>query len=484
MKKVVCFAAAVLLAGPFALVSCKSGDDGDTVYVPYVPETSDENQNSLVETVAETPVITEQPQDATYALGQKTVNDLRVIASVSDGGSLSYQWFKDDKVIPGATSKRYTPDVSASGVFEYNCEVTNTLDSSVRKSTSSYAKITVQAGSDTVYAATPVITKNPVSASYKSGDTVAALSVVASVTDDGLAKAGTLSYQWYLNDEAVYGATSAEYTPWDGKAPDVKENTSYKFYCTITNTYNDATEESGKTKERTSGNASITVLPADYNKTYAATPVITKNPVGASYTSCDTVAALSVEADVTETEFAKKGTLSYQWYLNDEAVSGATSAEYTPWDGKVLKVEKTSVYEYYCKVVNTYSEATDTSKTTSSVNSETVTITVNPLPSAVTPTITSDLNATATGTTSTGVSLSVTATVSDGGSLSYQWYKDGSAISGATGSTYKASASGTYYVAVTNSLNDTTASTKSTSCVVTITSDDTPGSGAITINFN
>lgn len=50
-------------------------------------------------TPAQTPVITVQPQDATYIVGEN-VEPLHVEASVSDGGTLRYQWYGE---IPGIT---------------------------------------------------------------------------------------------------------------------------------------------------------------------------------------------------------------------------------------------------------------------------------------------------------------------------------------------------------------------------------------------
>ena len=50
--------------------------------------------------------------------------------------------------------------------------------------------------------------------------------------------------------------------------------------------------------------------------------------------------------------------------------------------------------------------------------------------------------------------LTVSATVSDGGTLLYQWYKDGEAIEGAEAITYQPTADGEYYVVVVNTLAD------------------------------
>ncbi len=52
---------------------------------------------------------------------------LTVGASISDEGSLSYQWFYGNGgLIPGAIGNSYAPDTSAVGVSQFYCEVTNT----------------------------------------------------------------------------------------------------------------------------------------------------------------------------------------------------------------------------------------------------------------------------------------------------------------------------------------------------------------------
>ena len=82
-------------------------------------------------------------------------------------------------------------------------------------------------------AETPVITKQPVGASYIEGDRMTNLSVSASRADGG-----TLSYQWYVNDTnrnwggtAIADATSNSYAP--GTA--AEGGTKY-YYCVVTNT--------------------------------------------------------------------------------------------------------------------------------------------------------------------------------------------------------------------------------------------------------
>ncbi|MBQ3504190.1 MAG: hypothetical protein IJA75_05760 [Oscillospiraceae bacterium] len=78
--------------------------------------------------VAETPTITQNLPlfgKVTYEQGGMA-DTLTIAAEVSDGGALTYQWYKDDVAIDGATESSYTPYVEV-GSAVYYCVVTNTL---------------------------------------------------------------------------------------------------------------------------------------------------------------------------------------------------------------------------------------------------------------------------------------------------------------------------------------------------------------------
>ena len=60
-------------------------------------------------------------------------------ARVSDGGTLSYQWYKDGTAITGATTANYT--LTATETAGYTCVVTNTNPNTGR--TSSAPKISI-----------------------------------------------------------------------------------------------------------------------------------------------------------------------------------------------------------------------------------------------------------------------------------------------------------------------------------------------------
>lgn len=86
--------------------------------------------------------ITTQPQSRTLSVGD-TLN-LSVVATVSDGSALTYQWKKDDRDISGATSATYTrASVAAGDAGSYTCQISSPTASSV---TSSKATVTVSAG--------------------------------------------------------------------------------------------------------------------------------------------------------------------------------------------------------------------------------------------------------------------------------------------------------------------------------------------------
>ena len=106
------------------------------------------------QTPCETPNITVQPStaSASYDKGD-AATPLSVTASVSDGGSLSYQWYSsatgstsDGVVISGATSSTYTPSTATPGTLYYYCVVTNTLagHSSVSTTSNLSGAITIE----------------------------------------------------------------------------------------------------------------------------------------------------------------------------------------------------------------------------------------------------------------------------------------------------------------------------------------------------
>lgn len=111
------------------------------------------NLASSLVTDAVSPNIQKEPQSASYTVGD-TPAELTVTASVSDGGTLSYQWYRNTidsttggTEISGATSKSYMPPTDQVGTVYYYCTVTNTNPNAngnkTAAATSATAKITI-----------------------------------------------------------------------------------------------------------------------------------------------------------------------------------------------------------------------------------------------------------------------------------------------------------------------------------------------------
>jgi hypothetical protein len=94
---------------------------------------SSSNKNTTPTSIinAQSPNITTGPQNQTYIQNQ-TPNNLSVTAIVTDGGTLSYQWYENKTngatPISGETNKTFTPSTNNNGTFYYYVVVTNTND--------------------------------------------------------------------------------------------------------------------------------------------------------------------------------------------------------------------------------------------------------------------------------------------------------------------------------------------------------------------
>ena len=91
-------------------------------------------------TNAQAPVITQQPKDMHYYLGD-TLEPLQVKATSPDEGTLSYQWYEctpkneQDLLIEGATTPIFNPqlDMSILDSYSYYCIVTNYKEEATTK---------------------------------------------------------------------------------------------------------------------------------------------------------------------------------------------------------------------------------------------------------------------------------------------------------------------------------------------------------------
>ena len=186
------------------------------------------NTDAAPAPVADYPKLTYISPDAATALNKSVT--LSVEANVSDGGSLSYQWYKaSDKLEEGTKitinvdsenvsdeearnksgkTSTYSPDVSSAGTFYYYCRITNSIEGSANSIVSPRISVTVK---DSVFAEEPVILSKPVSITSRMGEDFE-LSLLAYSVDGG-----ELSYQWYYSSSAdgtaepLNGATEKTY---------------------------------------------------------------------------------------------------------------------------------------------------------------------------------------------------------------------------------------------------------------------------------
>ena len=234
--------------------------------------------NDATLSVNAAPVIATQPASQSVAAGQ-TVS-FGVVAFGS--GTLSYQWSKNGTVISGATTKSYTTPATTSA---YNGAVyTVTVSNAYGTVSSSNATLTVISG--------PTVTTHPTNQTVTEGEgQTASFSVVASGT-------APITYQWRKNGINISGATSSMYT-----TPAASSADNGAVYSVVV---------SNSAGTATSNNATLTVYVA---------PSISIQPASQTVNAGQTV-SFGVVASGT-------GALSYQWSKNGVNIDGATSSSYT-----------------------------------------------------------------------------------------------------------------------------------------------------------
>jgi alpha-tubulin suppressor-like RCC1 family protein len=280
--------------------------------------------------VKTSPAITTQPTSVTKCAGEAA--SFTVVASGT--APLSYQWKLGTADISGANSATYPiTSVQAANVGSYTCVVTNGCGTGA---TSLAATLTMNSA--------PTIGTQPVTPQTICSGGTATFLVAAT-------GAGTLTYQWKKDGNAITGATSASYAT----------GIAGSYTCVVS---------SGCGTDITSSAGILTVN---------TPPTIGTQPV--SQTTC-------ANQSVTFNVVASGGSLTYQWKKDNNAITGATSASYS-----------TAIAgSYTCTVSN---------GCTPDVTSSAAILTVNPAPTASLPatlakwageTATFTVSATGTGT--------------------------------------------------------------------------------------
>ena len=417
------------------------------------------------------PSITSQPVSQTVVLGGAFTVDV----SVTGAAPLSYQWLKNGTPISGATSSSYSiSSVLATNAGSYTVRVSNAAGSV----TSSAAVLTV--------IGLPSISTQPLSQTVAIGS-----SVSFSVTATG---DGTLSYQWLRNGTQISGATSSSYS-----ISSVQGTNAGSYTVRVSNAAGSVTSAAavltviglpsitGQPLSRTVNTGStvtFTVTATTSNGTLSyqwlkdgveivgatlssysissvqgtnagSYTVRVSNIAGSVTSSAATLTVISPPTISTQplsqtvnigsavtfsvTATTGNGTLSYRWFKNGTQISGATSSSYS-----INSVQATSAGSFTVRVSNA----------AGNVTSSAAVLTVISLPTISTQPLSQTVAA------GSAVTFSVTATTGNG-TLSYQWLKNGTQVSGAISSSYSVSSvqetdAGSYAVRVSNAAGSVT----------------------------
>ncbi len=368
----------------FTIASVGVGDSG-TYDIVATNSCGSATSSGVAITVRTPAAITAQPQSQTVC------EDDSVTVTVTATGStpLTYQWNFNGSAIPGATNTSFSiATASVADAGSYTVTVANECGSV----TSSAADLTVRTP--------PVIDVDPSDMTVCEGD-AATFSITASGS-------GPLSYQWSKDGTAIPGATSSSLTVMSSSPSDAGV-----YSATVTNDCGSAT----------SAGALLTVRTA---------AEITANPAGGTVCAGDSV-TFSVTASGSDP-------ISYQWSKDGSTIPGATMNSFT-----IASAATGDAGSYSVTATNDCGSATSTAAV---------------LVVETAPAITSDP---LSSTVCEGDSASFSITATGSAPLMYQWFKDGTAIPGATGSAFTlagaaVSDAGTYSVEVSNNCGTATSS--------------------------
>jgi hypothetical protein len=227
---------------------------------------------------AQQPIITIQPAGGNWNVGTTETFGLTVTAGVTEGGTLSYQWYSTDSstdstdgsIMSGKTAATLTLNktdyttADKNGNHYFYVIVTNTnknaTKTKIASATSNVVTVVVN-GAGGVYlvnAQVPVIDTEPEGGTFNVGTANTFGLTVAASRSDG----GTLSYQWYLNTSnsttggTAEGTNSATLTL---NKTDYTANGTFYFYVIVTNSITDNGDGGIKTESTTSTVATVTV---------------------------------------------------------------------------------------------------------------------------------------------------------------------------------------------------------------------------------
>ena len=412
------------------------------------------------------PVITESPTDQTVNVGQSAT-----FFVVAVGSQLTYQWRRDGVAISGETNASFT--VSNVSLADNGAVFTAVVSNAAGSLTSTPATLGVSANA-------PVIVVQPAAQSVVEGE---------SATFQVTATGETLSYQWLRDGVEIPGATATSYhiaaaafqddgvgfsvavsnsagsvtsqvanlavslaTPTISAEPSsltVNEGSAADFTVSASGselTYQwqrDGVDIPGATS------VSFSLDPTTFADDGATFRVLVSNGAGSVTSVSATLIVLAafpvIAVQPSDQTVAEGGTatfevvatgsaLNYQWERDNTPIAGATDSVYT-----IAATEFADNGATFRAVVTNPG---------GSITSQTVVLTVEPTIATI---VVQPQDVTVIEGTEATFTVQVT-----GSQLTYQWYRDGAAIPGATGDSYAIANvehvdnGASFYVEVTN----------------------------------
>ena len=307
---------------------------------------------SLTETVNSDPSVTISSSQNPTDIG----NTVTFTASGSGGtGSYTYQWYLNGAAVSGATSSSYSTSFSSSGTDSLYVVLTDGVSNTAQSSTLS-----------------ETVNPDP-TVSISSSQNPTDIGNTVTFTASGSGGTGSYSYTWYINGASQSSTSSSMSSSF---------STSGTYYINIT--IKDA-----------NGNTASYSLQETINVDPSVTISSSQNPTDIG----NTVTFSSSGSGGT-------GSYSYQWYVNSNAISGATSSTYS------TSFTSGGTYSVYVILTDGVGNTAESSTISEIVNAD---------PSV---TITSGQNP-----TDVGNSVRFNATGSGGtGSYNFTWLRSGSTV--------------------------------------------------------
>jgi large repetitive protein len=309
----------------------------------------------------------------------------------SEGGTFTYRWFADAVAVPGATSKTLVVSPELLGK-ELQLQVTETTNNPDR--------VAVSAATAPV---TRGVLRNTTRPTISGTPTVGStLTAVPGTWND---PSPTFGYQWTANGQPITGATTNTLVLTD-------DLVGSSVRVTVT-----ASKPSGYTPGTASSESTAPVADDPTKVTNRSLPVVSGT------------AKVGEQLSTTNGTWTNEPTsFTYQWLADGVAVTGATQQTFVPTAtqaGKRMSVRVTAAKTGLTSGVATSAQTLAVAPA-DGTDPETCEITVTGGP-------------TVSGSPAVGNLLMVTngTTAPDGVTASFQWLRDGLAITGATGATYR-----------------------------------------------